>query len=150
MMQAEEIKTAIKTKFSALLTKAGTDINAPDLFLTWEAFKAFAQVRIEQTHSVLLFECSLVNWGAGEFFEVSFTRYFYLEVEEGWDDLGVRVSSDFLPVPELGKFEISVGTDQGIPSEVTAFIDKAESYQALWEALHKYPVHQTAVDIGSQ
>jgi hypothetical protein len=149
-MTPEEIKTAIKTKFSALLTKAGTSIDAPDLFLTWEAFKAFAQVRVDQTHGGLLFECGPVNWGEGDFFEVSFTRYFYLEVEESWDDLLVRASFSFLPVPKLSQFEISIGMDWGVPTEVTAFIDEAESHQALWEALRQYPMHHHTVFMDSQ
>lgn len=149
-MSPEEIKELIENKFFALLTEAGTDIDAPDLFLTWEAFKAFAQTRVEQTHGGLLFECGPVNWGEGDFFEVSFLRLFYLEVEESWDDLMVQVGFNFAPIPELNQFKVSIDMDWGMPSEVTAFIHGAESHHTLWEALQKYPVHHCSVRIGPQ
>lgn len=149
-MLPEEIKTAIKDKFSALLAEAGTDINAPDLMPTWEAFKAFAGTHVEQTHGGLLFECGAANWGEGGFFEVSFLRFFYLEVEEGWDDCMVRVAFSFLPGPELPQFGISISADVDAASTPNVFVDEVEAYQVLWQALQHFPVHHCTVYVGSQ
>ena len=150
MMQVEEIKALITDKFSTLLLEAGTSTDTMNLTQAWQVFKAFAAIHIEQTHGGLLFECSAVNWEKGDFFEVSFLRLFYLEIEEGWDDLTVRIAFSFAPVPELNRFTVSIGADVDANSNPAAFIEQVEEQRGVWQAVEKYTVHHSEIFIGSQ
>lgn len=123
-MAPEEIKALIKDRLNVLLMEADASIDALDITQAWQVFKAFAAIHIEQTHGGLLFECSAVNWGKGDFFEVSFLRLFYLEVEEGWGDLTVRMTFSFTPVPELNRFTVSISADVDANSNPAAFIEQ--------------------------
>jgi len=149
-MATEEIKALIKDRLNVLLMEADASIDALDITQAWQVFKAFAAIHIEQTHGGLLFECSAVNWGKGDFFEVSFLRLFYLEVEEGWDDLTVRIAFSFAPVPELNRFTVSIGADVDANSNPAAFIEQVEEQRGVWQAVEKYTVHHSEIFIGSQ
>jgi len=149
-MATEEIKALIKDRLNVLLMEADASIDALDITQAWQVFKAFAAIHIEQTHGGLLFECSAVNWGKGDFFEVSFPRLFYLEVEEGWDDLTVRIAFSFTPVPELNRFTVSISADVDANSNPAAFIEQVEEQRGVWQAVEKYTVHHSGIFIGSQ
>ena len=149
-MATEEIKALIKDRLNVLLMEADASIDALDITQAWQVFKAFAAIHIEQTHGGLLFECSAVNWGKGDFFEVSFLRLFYLEVEEGWDDLTVRIAFSFTPVPELNRFTVSISADVDANSNPAAFIEQVEEQRGVWQAVEKYTVHHSEIFIGSQ
>lgn len=149
-MATEEIKALIKDRLNVLLMEADASIDALDITQAWQVFKAFAAIHIEQTHGGLLFECSAVNWEKGDFFEVSFLRLFYLEVEEGWDDLTVRIAFSFAPVPELNRFTVSIGADVDANSNPAAFIEQVEEQRGVWQAVEKYTVHHSEIFIGSQ
>lgn len=149
-MATEEIKALIKDRLNVLLMEADASIDALDITQAWQVFKAFAAIHIEQTHGGLLFECSAVNWGKGDFFEVSFLRLFYLEVEEGWDDLTVRIAFSFAPVPELNRFTVSISADVDANSNPAAFIEQVEEQRGVWQAVEKYTVHHSEIFIGSQ
>ena len=149
-MAPEEIKALIKDRLNVLLMEADASIDALDITQAWQVFKAFAAIHIEQTHGGLLFECSAVNWGKGDFFEVSFLRLFYLEIEEGWDDLTVRIAFSFAPVPELNRFTVSIGADVDANSNPAAFIEQVEEQRGVWQAVEKYTVHHSEIFIGSQ
>lgn len=149
-MAPEEIKALIKDRLNVLLMEADASIDALDITQAWQVFKAFAAIHIEQTHGGLLFECSAVNWGKGDFFEVSFLRLFYLEVEEGWDDLTVRIAFSFTPVPELNRFTVSISADVDANSNPAAFIEQVEEQRGVWQAVEKYTVHHSGIFIGSQ
>jgi len=149
-MAPEEIKALIKDRLNVLLMEADASIDALDITQAWQVFKAFAAIHIEQTHGGLLFECSAVNWGKGDFFEVSFLRLFYLEVEEGWDDLTVRIAFSFTPVPELNRFTVSISADVDANSNPAAFIEQVEEQRGVWQAVEKYTVHHSEIFIGSQ
>lgn len=149
-MAPEEIKALIKDRLNVLLMEADASIDALDITQAWQVFKAFAAIHIEQTHGGLLFECSAVNWGKGDFFEVSFLRLFYLEIEEGWDDLTVRIAFSFTPVPELNRFTVSISADVDANSNPAAFIEQVEEQRGVWQAVEKYTVHHSEIFIGSQ
>lgn len=149
-MATEEIKALIKDRLNVLLMEADASIDALDITQAWQVFKAFAAIHIEQTHGGLLFECSAVNWEKGDFFEVSFLRLFYLEVEEGWDDLTVRIAFSFAPVPELNRFTVSISADVDANSNPAAFIEQVEEQRGVWQAVEKYTVHHSEIFIGSQ
>jgi len=149
-MATEEIKALIKDRLNVLLMEADASIDALDITQAWQVFKAFAAIHIEQTHGGLLFECSAVNWGKGDFFEVSFRRFFYLEVEESWDDLMVNLTVNFAPVPELNRFTVSISADVDANSNLTAFIEQVEEQRGVWQAVEKYTVHHSEIFIGSQ
>lgn len=149
-MATEEIKALIKDRLNVLLMEADASIDALDITQAWQVFKAFAAIHIEQTHGGLLFECSAVNWEKGDFFEVSFLRLFYLEVEEGWDDLTVRIAFSFTPVPELNRFTVSISADVDANSNPAAFIEQVEEQRGVWQAVEKYTVHHSEIFIGSQ
>ncbi|MGI4791883.1 MAG: hypothetical protein ACRYFS_23920 [Janthinobacterium lividum] len=149
-MEQEAIKKSIEEQFVTLLTKAGTNRDTPDLFQPWLAFKAFAHTKFEHTHGGLLFECGHVNWGAGDFFEVSFLRFFYLDVEESWEDMMVRASFSFADVPELNQFKMSISADVDETSEPTPFVDEVEANQRLWLELQNNPIHHSDIFMGSQ
>ena len=149
-MAPEEIKALIKDRLNVLLMEADASIDALDITQAWQVFKAFAAIHIEQTHGGLLFECSAVNWGKGDFFEVSFLRLFYLEVEEGWGDLTVRIAFSFTPVPELNRFTVSISADVDANSNPAAFIEQVEEQRGVWQAVEKYTVHHSEIFIGSQ
>ena len=149
-MTPEEIKALIEGKFHALLqnSTAGADTLTP--VVAWEMFKAFAAMHVEQTHGGLLFECGPVNWGKGDFFDVSFLRFFYLEVEESWDDLMINLTISFAPVPELNRFTVSISADVDANSNPDAFIEQVEEQRGFWQAVEKYTVHHSEIFIGSQ
>ena len=149
-MAPEEIKALIKDRLNVLLMEADASIDALDITQAWQVFKAFAAIHIEQTHGGLLFECSAVNWEKGDFFEVSFLRLFYLEIEEGWDDLTVRIAFSFTPVPELNRFTVSISADVDANSNPAAFIEQVEEQRGVWQAVEKYTVHHSEIFIGSQ
>lgn len=149
-MATEEIKALIKDRLNVLLMEADASIDALDITQAWQVFKAFAAIHIEQAHGSLLFECSAVNWEKGDFFEVSFLRLFYLEVEEGWDDLTVRIAFSFAPVPELNRFTVSISADVDANSNPAAFIEQVEEQRGVWQAVEKYTVHHSEIFIGSQ
>ena len=149
-MAPEEIKALVKDRLNVLLMEADASIDALDITQAWQVFKAFAAIHIEQTHGGLLFECSAVNWGKGDFFEVSFLRLFYLEIEEGWDDLTVRIAFSFTPVPELNRFTVSISADVDANSNPAAFIEQVEEQRGVWQAVEKYTVHHSEIFIGSQ
>ena len=149
-MAPEEIKALVKDRLNVLLMEADASIDALDITQAWQVFKAFAAIHIEQTHGGLLFECSAVNWGKGDFFEVSFLRLFYLEVEEGWGDLTVRIAFSFTPVPELNRFTVSISADVDANSNPAAFIEQVEEQRGVWQAVEKYTVHHSEIFIGSQ
>lgn len=149
-MSPEEIKELIENKFDATLQEVGASADTLNLALAWQVFKAFSHTQIEQTHGSLLFECGPVNWGEGDFFEVSFLRFFYLEVDEGWDDLMVLMTISFAQVPELNQFTISVSADVDAKSSPAAFVQEVDAHQDFWRTVPKYTVHHSAIEIGSQ
>ena len=149
-MLPEEVKARIEGKFHTLLQECGAGADTLTPIKAWQVFKMFAGTQIEQTHGGLLFECGPVNWGKGDFFEVSFRRFFYLEVEESWDDLMVNLTVNFAPVPELNRFTVSISADVDANSNLTAFIEQVEEQRGVWQAVEKYTVHHSEIFIGSQ
>jgi len=149
-MQPEAVKEAIRTQFISMLTEAGTDLDEPELLRTWQAFKAFAHARVEQTHGGLLFECGPDKGKDSDHFSLHFLRFFYLEVEETWDDVMVNCVFDFGHSPELSRFVISISVDAGAALDAAEFIAQAEAHQGLWQALRRHPARHGSVFIGEQ
>lgn len=156
-MQPEAIKEGIRSKFISLLVEAGTNLEEPELFRAWQAFKTFARTRVDQTHSVLLFECGPSPIQANpDHFSVNFNRFFYLEVEESWDDLTVYCEFDLGVCPEFRRFTMSISADVGtdaerfIAQDVEKFIAQVEAQEELWRALREHPTRQGSVYMGEQ
>lgn len=152
-MQPEAIEGGIRSKFTSILVEAGTGLGEPDLFRAWQAFKMFARTRVEQTHSGLLFECGYdpVEVGANPgHFCVHFLRFFYLEVEESWDDLMVDYDFDLGVCPEFRRFTMGISADVGTAAEAEDFIKQVEAQEELWQALREHPTQQGSVFIGEQ
>lgn len=150
-MQPEAIKEAVRNQFVSLLAESGTNQDEPELFRAWQAFKAFAHARVEQTHGGLLFECGPNAIGENpDHFSLHFLRFFYLEVEESWDDVLVDCDFEFGPNPELSQFKVSIDVDAGAVPEPAEFIAQVEAHQGLWQALWEHPARRGSVYIGEQ
>jgi len=150
-MQPEAIKKGIRETFTSLLAEAGTGLGEPDLFRAWQAFKAFARTRVEQTHGGLLFECGTSPFQADlDHFSVHFLRFFYLEVEESWDDLMVDCDFNLGVLPQFGRYTVSISADVGTAAEAEDFIKQVEAQEELWQALREHPTRQGSIFIGEQ
>jgi hypothetical protein len=103
-MRASDAEQRLKEMLSA----AGVDVGAPEPMVTWQVFKQFAALPVEDVASedgdMCLFQWGTYDWGdgRGERFEISFLRQFTIEDDGEYDHMEqLHCTFEFEPTESL-------------------------------------------------
>lgn len=125
---------AVRAQFAALLSAAGTSLEAPALAQTWRAFREFSQIAVACDEESLFFECGL-SPSNEDCFYVNFTRTFFGR-DAGNHFWSNEVNCDFLFQCDEILEEIGATVEAEVESagERDAFFRAADA-QMVWQLL---------------